>query len=308
MAANMITRMKRSLVSRYLWGLSALFLGLTTLDAQADMRVSNEDINSMRIEITGVISEQDASTLAALSERLARKPATIYLDSKGGDVFAAMKIGRIIRAYEGSTWNRAICYSSCALIYIAGVTRLNFFAEIGLHRPYLASSPLSRETIEKQMPIMLARVKSYVAEMGISNTFYEQMIVTEPSKMIVYKGEAIKKIVPTEDPVWEELATAANARTYGITTLEMRERFEDMKRCPNDKNNSTCHWATLWGLSERVYTQRYDKAKRKCQFSENERFNEEETKIFWDTPTKKRLDLPFYVQFQTCMRSIMRGQ
>jgi hypothetical protein len=96
MAANMITRMKCSLVSRYLCGLSALFVGLTTLDAQADMRVSNEDPqhHSMDIEISGVISEQDASSFAALSERLARKHFTVYLDSKGGDVFAAMKIGR----------------------------------------------------------------------------------------------------------------------------------------------------------------------------------------------------------------------
>jgi hypothetical protein len=240
---------------------------------------------------------------------LARKSFTVELDSKGGDVFAAMKIGRIIRAYEGQTWSSPNgCYSSCALIYIAGVIRVNAYAEIGLHRPYLASSPQSRETIEKEMPIMLAKVKSYVAEMGVSNTFYDQMMGTEPSKMIVYHDEAIEKLVPEWDPIFEEVATAARARMYGITTLEMRERDQDIKKCPNDKNHSSCSEAIFWGLSERVYTERFDKAKRECQFSEKERFNDGETKIFYDTPRKKRPDLPFLVQYQTCMRNIMQGQ
>jgi hypothetical protein len=292
-----------------LCGLSALFVGLMTLDAKADVRVYDETYFSMQIEISGVITEQDASKFAALSERLARKSFTVHLESKGGDVFAAMKIGRIIRANEGETWSSPTgCYSSCALIYIAGIIRFNYYSEIGLHRPYLASSPQSRETIEKQMPIMLAKVKSYVAEMGISNTFYDQMMGTEPSKMIVYHDREIEKLVPITDPIWDELAIAARARTYGITTLEMRERDEDAKKCSKGKTESSCREAVHWGLSERVYVQRYERAKRECQFSEKERFNDEETRIFYDTPHKKRLDLPFFVQYQTCMRNIMHGQ
>jgi hypothetical protein len=57
---------KRSLISRYLCGLTALFAGLMTLDAKADVRVSDETRFSMRIEISGVITEQDASKFAAL--------------------------------------------------------------------------------------------------------------------------------------------------------------------------------------------------------------------------------------------------
>jgi ATP-dependent protease ClpP protease subunit len=241
---------KRSLVSGSLCGLSALFAGLVTLDAKADVRVSDETYYSMTIEISGVITEQDASKFAALSERLARKSFTVHLNSKGGDVFAAMKIGRIIRAYDGWTWSSFPgCYSSCALIYIAGVIRTNFYSEIGLHRPYLASLPQSRETIEKEMPIMFAKVKSYVAEMGISNTFYEQMMGTEPSKMIVYHDKEIEKLVPIDDPIYEELGIAAMARTYGVTTLEMRERKEDAKKCPKGKTESSCREAIYWGNS-----------------------------------------------------------
>lgn len=301
----------RSLVGLSVCGLSALLAGLMPFDANADVRVSDETFYSITIEMTGEISEHDASKFADTSERLALKALVVHLDSKGGDVFAAMKIGRIIRAYDGWTWNDSVCYSSCALIFIAGVIRTNFYAEIGLHRPYLGSSPQPRETIEKQMPAMLARVKSYVDEMGVSNAFYEQMMRTEPSKMVVYRGDAIRKIVPEHDPIFDEVVIATMARTYGVTTSEMRRREEDAKRCSSNKSNEApgnCREAIYWGLSERVYAEQYGKATKHCWFSETERFSDEETKTFWNTPIKKRLDLPFFVRLEDCTRSIMHSR
>ena len=55
----------------------------------------------------------------------------------GGDVDAAMKIGQIIRENEWpvTVSGNSKCFSSCALIYIAGVSRMNV-GVIGLHRPY----------------------------------------------------------------------------------------------------------------------------------------------------------------------------
>jgi len=301
---------KKALTRRFLYSLSVLLAGLLAIDAKANVRISDETYYSIKIEITGEISEQDASKIAGMSERLVRKTFTVLLNSKGGDVLAAMKIGRIIRAYDGWTWNDSICYSSCALIFIAGVIRTNHYAEIGLHRPYLASSPQPRETIEKQMPIMLAKVKSYVDEMGVSNVFYEQMVRTEPSQMVVYRDDAIRKIVPEYDPIFDEVVNAIRARKCGITTSEMRRRGEDAKKCSSYKSNESpenCSEAIYWGLSERAYTERYSKSKKDCWFSEKERFRDEKTKTFWNTPAKKRLELLFFVRFEACTRSIMRG-
>jgi hypothetical protein len=42
------------------------------------------------------------------------------------------------------------------LIYIAGVSRgVSVTGVVGLHRPYFASSPQSRQTIEREAPSML---------------------------------------------------------------------------------------------------------------------------------------------------------
>lgn len=295
---------RMSLARNLLCCLSIFSADLMALDAKADVRVSDETEHSMTIEIKDEITEKDALTFAGMSERLARKTFTVHLDSKGGDVFAAMKIGRTIRQYDGWTWNDSICYSSCALIFIAGVIRTNDYAEIGLHRPYLASSPQSRETIEKKLPIMLATIKGYVDEMGAPNIFYEQMIRTEPSTMAVYRDDAIYKIIPEHDPIFDEVVIATMARKYGITTSEMRRRDKDAKKCPDNR----CREAIYWGLREQAYATRYAESKMRCWFNENERFDEEETKMFWRTPARKRLDLSFFVRFEACTRNIMKGR
>jgi hypothetical protein len=192
------------------------------LTAQAETRFSG-DVH--RIELTGTITERDAKAFSAMADKFAIDSPMVWLDSMGGDVFAAMKIGRIIRQYEGFTIiSFSKCYSSCALVFIAGSQRMNG-GELGLHRPYLGGAPQSREMIEEKVPLILSAVKSYVAEMGITDSFYEKMINTEPSKVIVYRGwNETEKIIPGDDPVYEEITTSINARKYGITTSEVRTR------------------------------------------------------------------------------------
>src|ERR1700737_1956797 len=116
---------------------------------------------------------------------------------------------------------------------------------LGLHRPYLASIPQKREIVEKQVPLMLSQVKQYVAEMGITDNFYQQMVNTEPAQMVVYyamdlaEGNAMglptrvnyTKLIPEYDPVYQEVETSYDARWYGVTTSEMRQREIDAEVC-----------------------------------------------------------------------------
>ena len=94
--------------------------------------------------------------------------------------------------------------ASCALIFISGVFRQNN-GLLGLHRPYIASSPQGREAIEKQFPLMLSALKEYVAEMGITDSFYQLMVTTEPANMMIYKQDAFKEIIPEHDPCFRKL-------------------------------------------------------------------------------------------------------
>jgi hypothetical protein len=258
--------------------------------------------------VYNTISKTDANYIAQRETDFESGGMFLTLDSTGGDVDAALQIGRIIRKNEGiiNVRENYKCYSSCALIYIAGVQRSNF-GVIGLHRPYLASAPQSRQSIERETPLMLQKLKGYVQEMGISDIFYQEMVNTEPSNMKLYVGRDIEKIVPVLDPTYDEVMTSYLARNYGVDTKEMRLRQVDEEKCVIQfvQNRAfdeiSCIQAIDWGLSERVYKERETKTTQ-CKLSDEEENTLKLVKI------KERRDHPLWLKRETCLRNIMLGR
>jgi hypothetical protein len=198
------------------------------MPACADITISIEPVEGASMPhfffvwISGETKRADADRLETpMNERAARLSSPLVeLNSDGGDVYAAMRIGRFIKKFRGRTIvpesKRSL--SSCALIYIAGMYRDNY-GIIGLHRPYLASSPQERAKVEQQIPKLFADIEQYVAEMGVTKSFFEQMVNTEPSEMRVYVGKAISAIVPSTDPIQDEIDISRLARAHGISTM-----------------------------------------------------------------------------------------
>ena len=284
---------------------------LTTVPIQADVRVDRRAESFINVTISGEITERDAKTFASLSRDLEYKLAFIALDSVGGSFSSAMQIGRLIRKYEVTVTvnEHAKCYSSCVLIFIAGVYRQSL-GQIGLHRPFFAAAPQSREAIENQVPLMLSALKRYVTEMGITDNFYQQMVNTEPSKVAIYNGRDIQNLVPEADPTFEEIQIAYQARRYGVTTSEMRLRHKDMDNCEKlvFPDNLNCMGAAAWGLSPRVYVERYKKVSRECWFAENKMESEEDVAALFAVPRKAREEHPITIRRETCERDIMLGR
>ncbi|MBR0797347.1 hypothetical protein JQ615_18325 [Bradyrhizobium jicamae] len=287
-------------------GLSGLSLGMS---ASADVYIGDTSKDHTDLVITGDITQRDLAFFRSRAKDLESKPITrVWLDSRGGDVFSAMEIGRIIRSLEGWTQvaENAHCYSSCALIYISGIYRSSL-GEIGLHRPYFASTPLSREQIEKQVPLMRSAVKKYVEEMGITDSFFEQMFNTEPSNMEIFSLDEIEKMVPVSDPVYDEIQTAFMARRYGLTTSEYRKRDLLTRSCWDGTRTPArvvdCQEPLLWGLSLEDYRSREAMVKAKCG-----EFSDSEKQIISATPRKNREALPFFVKFLACQLDTMRGK
>jgi hypothetical protein len=302
---------------------------LLTVVARADFRILKRTSSSIELFISGTITEQDAKAIEMLSPELERSFLDVKLDSTGGDVDAAMQIGRLIRKYEGATTidagpssgHDANCYSSCALIFISGVFgSISFAGQLGLHRPYLASAPQSRQTVEKQVPLMLSQLRRYVAEMGITENFYQQMVNTEPSQMVIYGNESTaedrqlwkalgmrttpnnnwKRLVPEFDPLFQEVLTSYSARERGVTTSEMRQRAKDAEVCFNSPAALHCIDAIRWGLTERVYLERNKRARAAC-------WRDEDEKLLLTIPKKERKDHPLWIKRETCTRNIMLG-
>lgn len=107
---------------------------------------------------------------------------TVELRSNGGNVFAAMEAGRILR--KARVWTAigndqhafSKCASACSLMFIAGVNRLFAGDWLDLHRPSLPSSELAGMTlpqIETSNRELKQLLLGYANEMGVDRRFIE---------------------------------------------------------------------------------------------------------------------------------------
>jgi hypothetical protein len=159
--------------------------------ARADFRF---DKKTSTVHITGTIWDRDAGRLQSLLEKTVKGPQQFSLGSDGGDMLAAMRIGRLVRGLNARTLvaARAKCHSACVLIFIAGVERNNL-GEIGLHRPYLDTDA---DQLQHHLPMLYSRVKDYVAEMGVDDSFFQKMMDTDSSTMAVYGPSETPALIP----------------------------------------------------------------------------------------------------------------
>jgi hypothetical protein len=260
------------------------------------------------LEVDGTITKEDARRFEQLSPKFVFKALSVHLDSHGGDAFAAMTIGRIARKFDALIfiYPYSKCYSSCALIFIGGVSRINL-GELGLHRPYIASEPQGREKLEKSIPEMLSAIHDYVKEMRITDRFYELMVNTAPSELVLLTPQKTEQIVPIRDPVWEEEGVSVDARKYGLTTTEMRKRDQRTKTCEklDRQMEGACKEAIKWGLSKETYEERDAKVKSQCWFDDKNRFSPNDELAFKNTPANERINQPFYLAWEKCVRGVM---
>ena len=144
--------------------------------------------DTARIYLDGRI---DAGAPDRLSKALSgiNGKVTIWLNSPGGNLFAGMQLGRIIRGQGASTHiiNSGTllpgeCYSACALAFLGGVYRFNDNgARYGVHR---ASLPVDRATGGRDLGQDLsAAIESYIGEMGVDPRLLELWAKAAPDEM-----------------------------------------------------------------------------------------------------------------------------
>jgi hypothetical protein len=268
---------------------------------RADVFVHDRTESSLFVDISGTVTNPDSKTFESVIQDLGSRRLYVRLDSVGGDVFAAMHMGRLIRKHDGVTIISvpSKCYSGCALLFIAGVMRHNL-GELGLHRPYQVAVLKDRQANEKQPPRMLTLIKQYVAEMGIAEEFYDEMINTEASKTAIYRMDGYTILVPEIDPGFLEVQFSYGARRYGMTAAQMRQREQDAETCFTRalKEIPDCQEAIKWGLSEELYRERIAKTKA-CELGNDDR------RTLQASPPGRRRDHPVVLKQEACQQKIM---
>jgi hypothetical protein len=170
------------------------------------------------IRVTGSITPSTAARFEkAFGHARAQERLLITLDSRGGDLASAMKIGHLIRDSRGRTVveQNATCASACILVFAAGLSRIVDIPEtrlparwldaspppfdpskpyevattksaaIGIHRPALAGAPRQIDIpgVKAAADEAERELREYAAEMNVSSRLIDDMLTTPPEQI-----------------------------------------------------------------------------------------------------------------------------
>jgi hypothetical protein len=174
------------ILSKQYQALATLFAAVFLFDSTARSEVSVKlEADFAQVFITGRITSKDVDAVNRAASRLDEKISVrvVFLSSVGGDVEAAMAIGRVVRdkMFWTTVKGGSKCASACVLIFAAGVFRdaAGEGTVVGIHRPtfepnYFAG--LSVESARAKYLQMAQKVRLYLSEMGMSDRLFEQMM------------------------------------------------------------------------------------------------------------------------------------
>jgi hypothetical protein len=236
-------------------------VGIPSADAAIDptqpsivgWQVSCENVDFDRsceffIDVSGTIG---ADTVGKVQKALAHQPPgwriTVTLNSPGGDIDAAMQIGRIFREARVHTIVKApgagpweqfgapqpMCASACVLVFAGGVVRGTYGKNsLGIHRPALTVVPQQADmnTVKRATDDAVHRLRAYATEMNISERLIDDMLVIPPEN-IRWLSDSDRDAYGLSyvDPVFAETIVLDGAKKYGITPAEYRARDKRAK-------------------------------------------------------------------------------
>jgi len=173
----------------------ALLLGSATLKAQEGQEGQDQAPSFLKnaprvIVLQGAISR---NMLRSLRERLTEEVKDafpggliVFLDSPGGDGFAAMEMGELLRRAKAHVFVTGQCASACVLVLASGVVRVAAAYTVGLHRGRVTVSYADgkvKKELNPQIDLEAARVfrefetkaQQYLVRMGVDASLFETM-------------------------------------------------------------------------------------------------------------------------------------
>lgn len=208
----------------------AFFYFCSFNNAIADVFFS-EDAEQIRIAIDGQITPGDelrlAEAIKSANASFNRSPRLYFysLNSSGGDLATALKMGRLIRS---SGYNllvevapRSACLSSCVLILAAGKTR-GVSGKVGIHRPYFVDDKATTSDSQKEQYRGLeASVRQFLSDVNIAPSLYDDMQRISPTKIKYLSVSELDRYgLNRDDPYADSAQIARIAAMLKITTGE----------------------------------------------------------------------------------------
>ena len=190
-----------------------------------------------RIMLAGPIVPGDAERFAKVLKQAQTQSKewetdrTLLLDSEGGDVAAAMLIGRMVRRSQIVTavHDGNVCASACIAILAGGTWRYaRDGARLGLHRPYFSdprgATAKGYATFQQAYDSVINAHRTYFSEMKIGTGLLERMLQI-PSNQVQWISIALAKNLNLlgEDATYSEWKRAQRVAIKGAACVEWED-------------------------------------------------------------------------------------
>ena len=141
--------------------------------------MQDKNRNDYTMCLTGTIVPGDLAKIVAAVSAPGSFPKYFTLDSPGGDLLEAMRIGQFIRETATGTFVAKECSSACVFLLVAGTSRNALDdAAVGIHRPYFDPkefSGLSLPEAEAKHRQMRSAARRYLEDMEMTTATIEKM-------------------------------------------------------------------------------------------------------------------------------------
>lgn len=140
----------------------------------------------------GDIAQGDFDVLhSALESSSPAASKVLVLESEGGNLSEAMKIGRLVRAerMDVQIMESSVCYSACVFILAAGIGKI-VDGPVGIHRPYFTFSPGG--SVAEGIKAKKVEVERYFMEMNIPTRLAEDMFSIGPTDMRILTDDELR--------------------------------------------------------------------------------------------------------------------
>lgn len=157
---------------------------------------SPNQFGDVHLEFKGEIVNGDASKLASIMVENGKVVSAIHLNSLGGSVTEAIKIGEMIKSFRLDTYvqKSAKCASACFFMWINGSNRAagfegsKFLGLVGLHRPYLKIIENTNASVSEQAAVM-RKISSYLDEKLIPRRLTDLMLSRASNEIYWLKSD-----------------------------------------------------------------------------------------------------------------------
>lgn len=180
----------------------------------------------VQVSVQGTITQQDIYGAKVLESLVKRGRQTIAgnqvsFSGDGGDVDAAMAVGRVLRRLGviAVVARGEQCLSSCVFAFMGGDRRA-VDGRLGIHRPYLSST---RKVADRRLYYrqLQKRLQQYIDDLDFPPSLFEAVMSVPPESISFLTAVDLKRFyLQGMSPSAEDEADAAAAGNLGISVTE----------------------------------------------------------------------------------------